>query len=461
MTFGKLEDDTEEAGGDSIMVEGTALLKMAAGVPSAPPPKVEPTASRLTDGQAPHPTTPQGCLDSLRKISPDNIQARRVYESTIQWISQTSSIHDCRQKVYDYESRVQAAGGASTEYTKTPQLRAAICSQMHRRPSVPHPPRRSIKVSTLKSLMDPRLKSLLHRMPLLLRLLLNPLSYFHPVSITSITAAASGKWLSSLLSSRLFQDYAAENMELRHLQRKIFSWLGDANFCLELAGIEGVARVPLLSGFDIFTSLTINDVLAFRTLPLKTALTQVVRLGGADARFTIPLFLLPHHEHLLPPLPGPEEKAHLMEKVKRADGLPKREQKRREATQAMGDRASVHMAAHARLPAVLEKDLLDFLVALIKALKVVELEKEPSAMSHEVKGLRDFGRCLKSAVKENAKKAAVDGVLDERLVSKLVGKVTRKLESAQGEVGWAGELEVELGGYRLPVGHVENHKILA
>ncbi|KAH6714516.1 hypothetical protein BKA61DRAFT_360755 [Leptodontidium sp. MPI-SDFR-AT-0119] len=39
----------------------------------------------------------------------------------------------------------------------------------------------------------------------------------------------------------------------------------------------------------------------------RLSLKQIIRLGGADARFTIPSYLLPHHEHILPTPPPPSD----------------------------------------------------------------------------------------------------------------------------------------------------------
>lgn len=48
-----------------------------------------------------------------------------------------------------------------------------------------------------------------------------------------------------------------------------------------------------------------------------------------------------------------------------------------------------------------------------------------------------------------------------RWIAKLVAKVTKKLETAQGDVGYSGNIPVALEPYRLPEGHVELSKILA
>lgn len=58
------------------------------------------------------------------------------------------------------------------------------------------------------------------------------------------------------------------------------------------------------------------------------------------------------------------------------------------------------------------------------------------------------------------KKAVVDGIVNDQWIAKMVGKITKKLEMAQGEVGWAGDIPLRLGIYRLPEGQAESFKLL-
>jgi hypothetical protein len=57
------------------------------------------------------------------------------------------------------------------------------------------------------------------------------------------------------------------------------------------------------------------------------------------------------------------------------------------------------MSAHASPPAVFDQELLNFIAALAKASKVVEMEKEPSAMGQEFSGIKDFTQSLKQGMK--------------------------------------------------------------
>ena len=242
-------------------------------------------------------------------------------------------------------------------------------------PSVPHPPAKSVRVTTLQTLSPPWVRDFLHRLPFLLRLLLLPISYFHPVSISSITAAGSGQWLTSLLQEHIFKHYASQDAQIRRLERKISTWLAAANFSIQLCDVAGLGQVPLSAAYDIVTYLQFADIIAFRTVPESGMIREVARLGGADATFTIPSFLLPHHEHLIPAKPKTADLEEQVEAVEEADGMPKTVQAEKELEKMQKDETEVSISVHASLPACFDQSLLNFVAALVKATKVIELEK--------------------------------------------------------------------------------------
>lgn len=189
-------------------------------------------------------------------------------------------------------------------------------------------------------------------------------------------------------------------------------------------------------------------------------MNQVLRLGGVDASFIIPSYLLPHHEHLLPPIPTTEKKHALEENVDKADGKPKEVQAQHTLELAEQDETNVNISVHGRLPVCFGQELLDFIAALVKATKVVEIEKAPIAMDEEVHGVAEFAGALKGKVKEGVKKAVVDGVVNDRWIAKMVGKITRKLEETRGDVGYSGDIPVELGAYRRTGWEKQGEKLL-
>lgn len=106
-----------------------------------------------------------------------------------------------------------------------------------------------------------------------------------------------------MLEQNVFEHSGEDTAETMRLENEVSAWFADADFALELADLTGLALVPFTTGFDINCYLTCTDVMAYRTMPEGFTLQQEARLGGVDAIFIIPLFLLPDHEHILPPIP--------------------------------------------------------------------------------------------------------------------------------------------------------------
>lgn len=446
MTFGEVKIAERDEDGDALMVEATPLLLAAGARGGRSRPRMIKMKSKMTNGVDMDDSSALAGFKSLQAVSPEDKEAADQYKKTLEWIRTTNTIEQCRKDVDKEEKKA---------------TNAAICSRMQDKASVPHPPKRSIKVTTLQNLSPPRRRQFLHRLPMLLRLLLNPISYFHPVTIASITAAGSGQWVSYLLKTHLFKDYSEESKELRRLEKRVLMWLADANFVMELVDIRGLASVPFLPIYDIITSLKFEDVVAYRVAKDDDqSLEQVVRLGGADATFTIPSFLLPHHEHLLPSRPTQQDENDLKVKIEEADGRPHQKLAEHELEQAIADEANVGISAHVRLPACFSQDLLNFIAALVKASKVVEMEKE-SEIETKISGIKEFGQALSKGMKDGMKKTVVDGIISDKWIAKMVGKITRQLEEAQGDVGYSGDIPVKLEKYRLPEGHPELRKILA
>lgn len=117
----------------------------------------------------------------------------------------------------------------------------------------------------------------------------------------------------------------------------------------------------------------------------------------------------------------------------------------------------------------------------MKATKVVEMEKDSDARADDVVGFKDFARTLnKNATEEEKetsgfrsfaaslnksaqagmKKAVVGGMVNDRWIAKMVGKITKKLETAQGDVGYSGNIPVALEHYRPAKGAKLPSKLL-
>ena len=62
--------------------------------------------------------------------------------------------------------------------------------------------------------------------------------------------------------------------------------------------------------------------------------------------------------------------------------------------------------------------------------------------------IKEFARDLHQSTKDGMKKAVVGGMINDRWIAKLVGKVAAKLEQAQGDLGYSGAIPIPLAPYR-------------
>ncbi|BFZ53014.1 hypothetical protein PYCC9005_000037 [Savitreella phatthalungensis] len=465
MTFGRLHESTKDEEGNALMHTDSSILQTArAGVErfDSRSSMVTMTA-HMTNGHSFTDSSLRTAAHSVHTLSPDDSHAREQYLSTIRWIEESSAIMKARKLVerLDRSDHGHHKLEHGEDGTESVELKAAICTALHAKASIAHPPSRSIRVTTLQTLLPRKVREILHRCPMLLRLLVNPLAYFHPVHIESITVAASGKWVQSVLDSELFKDYTSNDLTLRRLYRNISQWIDDANFVVHLGQFEGVAQVPFITTYDIICQLLINDLIVFRTLPKQLDLNQVVRLGGADAQFFIPYHLMPHHEHIIPDPPSVEAQISLQREIDEADdGKPKRIQRERELRQIEKDESNVSMSVHAKLPVVLDQELLNFIMALVKATQVIEVVKAPGIADKEVHGLRDIADGLGQSMTNGMKKMAIEGLMNDQWIAKMVGKITRKLEKSHGDIGYTGDIPVQLKDYRPTKPEREPSKLL-
>lgn len=400
----------------------------------------------------PQPESVPKAFEKLNPLNLDDGDGAQKYQSTLQDIEETSVISKCRR----IAKRKQKMEQSNLESDDEKGMRAAICTEMHHFPTILHPPANSIRVTTLKYLSPPYVRRFLHRLPLLLRVLLNALSYFHPVTFSSITVGGSGQWISVMLDQAIFKEYAESGSDITNLRKRILRWLSNAKFCLQLVGIKGLAQVPIDTSFDINSRLNFDDILLYRTLPSEARLQEVVRLGGADATVNVPSYLLPHHEHLLPPDPSTGITKQKEEDVKQADGQPQTVLAERELKRVKKDDCNVVVSSHVRLPVCFHQELLEFVAALVKATKIVEIERDSSEdddddddrRSSAGRKLSHFTSKMKGDLKHGLHKATVNAVVNDRFIARLVYKIMRKLETAQGDVGYSGEVPVPLKPYR-------------
>jgi hypothetical protein len=529
MTFGELDDPTDADSSVDVLLDDTPLLR-AANVGKEKFRDRPKLRESLTGVSYMRDVPAKSVLESVTTLSPDDAAADAKYTEMLTAIRTESAIYQSRARV-----RQKAALPSDSDDDKTKETRAAICAEMQHLPSIAHPPERSVRVSTLKHLPPPHVRRFLHRLPFLLRLLLAILSYFHTISIASISVAGAGQWLSSLLNQKIFKSYPETSGDLRKLQRRVSNWLGDANFCFQLDEIDGLASVPMSTSSDIIAYLKFYDIIAYRTVLDESAIAQVVRVGGADATVSIPSFLLPHHEHLVPPKPSADDIARMEIVVEDADGKPNTKQAEAVLESMDQDETHIGISVHASLPAQFDQSLLNFIAALVKATKIIEFERdvgdssEPNSATSNpdddasvnnaetglndeeldqhkevsklpedeieddpaVAGLarsatspaatiqgharkdsgiknlanklhtslkastaasnaqiRGFVRDLGQNTRDGVKRVMVAGMVNDRWIAKLVGKLAVGLQNMQGDVGYSGKIPVKLEWYR-------------
>lgn len=264
MTFGDVDARNGAMNEDEVFLADTPLLRAATGNSDAlePPRPTIPGPTRPPNTEM-EDIPPKAVFDSVTQLSPDDEKASKQYRDTLQWIQESGEIHICQKEVR--RNIIEKGLGIKDEK----DIRAAVCARLHTMASVPHPPKRSIKVTTLQTLMPPYVREFLHRLPMLLRLLLAPLSYFHPVTISSITAAGSGQWISTMIDQNIFQDFADQDAEIRRLERE------SSQLCVSL--IRDTADCPFQARYQrgLRTQTSLSRWLTSRAL-LKSRSCQTL-----------------------------------------------------------------------------------------------------------------------------------------------------------------------------------------
>lgn len=507
VAYGKPEPRSDDD--DDFVAKDTAILRAASvALDGTYPKRVSMVRQMTAERQPTDAEDTESAFSKVKKVSPGEKDANKKFKELVKNIHDTSVITNAKKALR--EAVQDENKESSLDLDNMDDFRAAICAHIHDSPSIPHPPKTSIRVSTLRKTDYPNFKLFLHRLPFLYRLLLSPICYFHPVKFKSITAAGSGKWFVSLMRKYLFKHYAGQDSELRRLEARISAWCSDANFAVELGPMASEASFPINTNYNIQCHLKMTDVMAYRALPEAVELKQVVRLAGADAVLTIPTFLFPRHEHIFPAKATEFQLMEMEEAIKLIAGTPKAKQALKDFEKLKKDEASMHVSAHAHLPAQFHQDLLNFVAAIVKATKVIESDKSfeeakvlrelkrVSTMSSDIsdgesvasfetaqtanttntndtnvtinsdKGFKNFLKKVDTGFKDASAKTmvgmrkagvnTVSAMANDRWIASLVGKITRKLENAQGEIGYSGEVPIPLAKYR--VRHESATKIL-
>lgn len=375
-----------------------------------------------------------------RSIAKNDTDAETGYNDAIQSIKSSSQVCVARQSI------------EGNEHAKPPEdereMRQAICARLQSVPAISHTPEHAITVSWLQNIF-PRTRRFLHRLPLLLRLLLNPLSYLHPIEIPSISIAGPGDKLKQVIKQRLFENQESLDANMEQLEEELSVWLSDASFCLEVSDLSGLTHVPLNSAGDILAYLQSGNIAIYRTPNDTNEVTQVTHIGGTDATCVIPAFLLPHHEHCWPP--PPHEQSSSKPGTTNMDSTVSDE-----ANEENQDVANIIFSVHASLPSHFDQSLLDFAAALLKATDVMNVETlfepgepdEDGNTSLRARISERIPNSLKTGIKKGVKADAVKDKVNDRWVARTVGKLAAKLESAHGDFGYTSTFPLSLESYR-------------
>jgi hypothetical protein len=76
------------------------------------------------------------------------------------------------------------------------------------------------------------------------------------------------------------------------------------------------------------------------------------------------------------------------------------------------------------------------------------MDRVEKSLDKEIHGFREFTKAVRTDLNDKMRKVAMDAAANDKWIAKLVGKVTKKLETMQGDVGYSGDLPVPLDVYR-------------
>lgn len=162
MTFADLDDQTspddDDDDAESIFLGDTPLLRAATlgseGFQDRPQ-----LRQSLTGGvNTMKDSSLQAGMGSVRTLSPDDEKAEKQYMEILDDITNGSPVNQSRLQI-----RKKAKTDKTLKIDDEKNLRAAICAELHTAPSITHPPTRSIRVTTLQRMSNPKVRRFLVR----------------------------------------------------------------------------------------------------------------------------------------------------------------------------------------------------------------------------------------------------------------------------------------------------------
>jgi len=265
--------------------------------------------------------------------------------------------------------------------------------------------------------------------------------------------------------------------------------LETGNFVAQISKINGLAQVPITTIYNITASIKTSTLQVFKVLTAdnevdaegeeeeKKTLTirdkagiaqeqdkgisECMRLGGVSASFEIPSMLLPHHEYLFPPPPAEKnlQQEKWIEPVAedvttngfeddRIEPETLEDDFNGESVDADEDRnkdqVNVDLSLLLSLPAQFNSTLLHFISAMVKASKLIDMEKNATGFDREVKSLSQFSKAVNSSIKESFKKSVVATVASDAWIAKIINRVLGAIEDLKGDLGYKMPIPVPL-----------------
>ncbi|EPS44801.1 hypothetical protein H072_1203 [Dactylellina haptotyla CBS 200.50] len=476
------------------------------------------TIDTMLESHRPEQLHPKSLSDAIEQVKDvtetqypdeDEEHAIRSYTERVNHIHENTAIHTARK-------RLSSLGEKYSRFTAK-EKKAMIASALQTAASITHPPTWSIAVSHLKARTPPWIHEFNNRFPMIQRTMLNVIAHLHPVKCNGVVGNVTGLFASGMLERAVFKHYKNENREISKLASRVQTWLETGNFVCQFSKINGVAQVPSTVSYDIIASIKTSTVQVFKVLvapeisePLldeddtvsvdsaasnasaksgvsvtikdkvgikqeeDKGISEVARINGVSSTVEVPSLLLPHHEYLFPAPPASKtpgsrslEKVaedvtvHFDEDDRLEDDVLSDDFDGRKAAAGLvedegKDEVMVIATVLASLPAQFNSTILHFATALLKASKLIEIEKEVEGKDAAVTDDDDPSMVIRSrslgrvgSKISKTMKRTFTGVVDDAWIAKLMGRLVGKVEGLKGEVGYKMPIPVDLKPRRL------------
>ncbi|KAF3931390.1 hypothetical protein ABW19_dt0200815 [Dactylella cylindrospora] len=401
------------------------------------------TIDMMTRGDHPEHLNPKSLGDVVGKVTEvtdtwypneDEEDAIRAYQHRLEQIHDNTAIHSARRRV------LSASGDRSNNYT-VKEKKSMIASALQTATSITHPPRWSIAVSQLKANTPPWIHEFNNRFPVVQPQVPSTTSYDIIASIKTSTVQVFKVLVAPEIADPLLDDDDVISVD---------------------SAASNISSISSKSNI----SITIKDKAGIKQEEEK-GISEVARISGVSATVEVPSLLLPHHEYLFPPPPASTATSRFngLAKVAEDVAVHHDEDDRLEDDVLCddfdgrkpaiipnnGDRDEVIVLATilASLPAQFNSTILHFATALLKASKLIEIEKgfangslrgeDDDITPTRSRSLSRVGSKISATMKRT-----FTGAVDDAWLAKLVGKLVTKVEGLKGEVGYKMPIPVDL-----------------